>query len=93
MKGNIKMAVGYNKNLQFTDLAKKEFLLKDLEVFKCNNSYHYKNIIKHLKETQVLLTCDSYYLEPLVAIVKFYGYETVEKVLTELSEEQESCES
>ena len=87
------MSVGYNTNLKLNDLAKKEFLLKDLEVFKCNNNFHYVRIIRHLKDNPVLLTCDSYYLEPLVEIVKFYGYETVEKVLTELSEEQESCES
>lgn len=86
------MPVGYTNNLKLNDLARKEFLLKDLEIFKSNNSYRYEKILEHLKAFHNLLTCDGYMLEPLVAIVKFYGYETVEKVLLELIEEQESCD-
>lgn len=85
------MPVGYTNNLKLNDLARKEFLLKDLEVFKCNNSYRFEKIIEHLKAFHSLLTCDGYMVEPLVAIVKFYGYETVEKVLLEMSQE-ESCD-
>ena len=86
------MPVGYKNNLKVSDQVKKEFLLKDLELFKHSNGYHYEKIIKHLKEKQVLLSCDSYYVEPLVPIVKFYGYEAVEKALIELAKQEESSE-